>query len=540
MVSVEEILKLPELQSARVVAGCGGLQQAVTWVHNVAVPDAPHWLNGGEFAMTTIINMPSDQQAREQYIRDMVDKQVSALAISVGRNLDSIPQHLSDIAEAANFPLIEVPFQVRFVDVAKQINERIAEENMSMVRRALHINHTLTQLVLEGGDLKQLAHRLAGLLQHSISIETERFDAIATENIAEVDEARRYTQLYGRTDPRLVEALEARGVLPRIRETLRPVHIPPMPDVGLEMERILAPIVVHGEIYGFMWIIADDHSIAELDTMAIESGTMIAALMILYQESVQSAEASLKGSLLSRLIGGESAQETILTDQSLRYGVDLRLPFVMLLIECDSLSVQQIYRRINQLVAADGWQAVVGQFAGQVLMLVQADQDIADLARRVQERIETAHNGKAKARFGISGTRRGAMSVRLAHEQCIDVLHIARRLQPDAYIVRFDDLGYLHALYKAGTESIAGNPYAPLLRKLLDEKQIDLFASLEAYLDSGGNGVATAEKLHVHRSTLNYRLTRIESVLGVRLQNPTVRTNLQVALKLLRLFEVNV
>jgi hypothetical protein len=73
-----------------------------------------------------------------------------------------------------------------------------------------------------------------------------------------------------------------------------------MPDVGLEMERILAPIVVHGDIYGFMWIIADEHGLTEIDMMAIEIGTTIAALMMLYQETVQSAEANLSTPIIAR------------------------------------------------------------------------------------------------------------------------------------------------------------------------------------------------------------------------------------------------
>ena len=47
----------------------------------------------------------------------------------------------------------------------------------------------------------------------------------------------------------------------------------------------------------------------------------------------------------------------------------------------------------------------------------------------------------------------------------------------------------------------------------------------------------TAELLSIHRSTLNYRLTRIEEICDAKLNDPLVRTNLQIALKLLRLFE---
>lgn len=542
MFCVEDVLAHPTLEGARVVGGAAGLQRPVLWMHNAGVPDAPHWLNGGELVLTTMLNMPQEQAEQQDYIVEMAQKDVAGLIITVGRYIEAIPQHLIDVADVHKFPLIEIPFQARFVDIAKAINEQISQSNLQTTRHALHIHKSLTQLVLQGRGLQDLADELADLLGHSISIENDNFEAIATRNIAAVDEARRYTQLHGRTDPRLVEALEKRGYLPQIRQTLTAQHLAAMPDVGLEMERILAPIVVHGEIYGFMWIIADDHALSDIDMMALESGSTIAALMMLYQESVQNAEASLKGSLLSQLIKGEGHRETILTDQSMRYGVDLRSPYVMMLVECAQNGgnrVKVLYRSINQLIVTDGWQAVVGQFAGQLVVLAQDDEHIKALAARVQERVALTKVCANRPRVGVSGILQGAETVKTAYEQCRDLLHITKRLDPSARVVYFADLGYVHTLYLAGPRTLEGNANVPILRLLLEEKQADLFRTLEAYLDAGGNGVGTAEALHIHRSTLNYRLQRIVNICGVDLQDPTTRMNLQVALKLMRLFEVN-
>ena len=112
------------------------------------------------------------------------------------------------------------------------------------------------------------------------------------------------------------------------------------------------------------------------------------------------------------------------------------------------------------------------------------------------------------------------------------------RLGDQRHTVYFESLGYLHALFRAGRDSLNANPYVPILRRLLPEQQADLFHTLEVYLDGGGNGVRTAEVLNIHRSTLNYRLGRIAEICGVELEDPLERTNLQIALKLLRLFEV--
>ena len=469
---------------------------------------------------------------------DLVEKNVVALVLAIGRLLDHAPDVMCELANEHSFPLIEIPYDARFVDLARSANERIAQENMTLVKRALNIHQTLTKLVLDGGGIKELAQQLTLLINQSVSIETERFDALASVNIADVDEARRYTQEFGRTDPRLVHALED-SVLPEIRRTLRPVFIPQMTHVGLDMERILAPIVVNGEIYGYMWIIADDRPVSELDWMAIESGTTIAALMMLHAQSVQSAEASLKGNLLTRLVQGEMSGANVLTDQALRYRVDLRKPYRTLLIEYPQATSQRLiklYHDVNNILATNNRSALVGQYAGQLLILVQATENTADIIADYR----SVTSGEGKSRMGLSSQQQGARQVRLAYTQSREVLDISRSLGQHGPNLFFDDLGYMHTLYHAGPKVLDSDPLAPLLRELRKEQQADLFNTLESYLDEGGNGVATAESLHIHRSTLNYRLARISEICNVDLSNPTVRTNLQVTLKLLRLFEPEV
>ena len=112
---------------------------------------------------------------------------------------------------------------------------------------------------------------------------------------------------------------------------------------------------------------------------------------MLYQESLQTAEASLKGSLMAQLIEGDGGRQTILSDQSLRYGVDLRLPYRMLLGQHQKWPTAAIDPRlpglINQVLAQNEAQAVAAQFAGQVAILAQADQPVEELARALLERL---------------------------------------------------------------------------------------------------------------------------------------------------------
>lgn len=59
----------------------------------------------------------------------------------------------------------------------------------------------------------------------------------------------------------------------------------------------------------------------------------------------------------------------------------------------------------------------------------------------------------------------------------------------------------------------------------------ELEATLAAYLATGGSIVQAAAGLHVHTSTLKYRLGRIRQVLGRDLAEPEVRFNLELAIR---------
>lgn len=532
MLTVGQALQLDVFAGAQCIAGHAGLARPVRWVHNVGVPDAANWLNGGELVLTTYINLPDGQDEQIAYLRAIIDKGVAALGLAVGRYIETIPDYLCVMAEQSGFPLIAVPYQLVFVDIAEDINKAIAQRDL---RAALDIHQQLTRLVMHDAGLDELAVTLATLVKQSVSIENERFEAYANHNLAPVDEARRYTQQQGRTDPRLVEALGKRGYLAEIRRTLRPVMLPKMPDVGLEMERILAPIVVNGEIYGYVWIIADGNPLSELERMAVESGSTIAALMLLRQEKAQHEEAVERGDLVARLLTPKAAErEDWFADRALRYGLNLRAPFRIVVVDGLKPPLNRAVTRAARLAQTGPWAALVGQAAEQVILVVQDSAPVETVADLL---VQHMNGDFGLPRVVISGVGRGAAWAARAFTDVQDALTVAIKLTPSARIVRCDTLGFLLALYRAGPDALRTSPFADALRDLRTEDGADLFHTLEVYLDLGGSGVSAADALHIHRSTLNYRLGRITDLTHADLGDPLQRVNLHTALKLIRLFD---
>lgn len=74
-----------------------------------------------------------------------------------------------------------------------------------------------------------------------------------------------------------------------------------------------------------------------------------------------------------------------------------------------------------------------------------------------------------------------------------------------------------------------------LERLLADDQHLLLLETLETYLDLAGSAVATSRTLRLHRTSLYYRLQRVEELAETDLRDGGERLSLHLSLKLARL-----
>ncbi len=96
--------------------------------------------------------------------------------------------------------------------------------------------------------------------------------------------------------------------------------------------------------------------------------------------------------------------------------------------------------------------------------------------------------------------------------------------------VRWDDLRADRLLTSLPPTAIDDMPEG--VRSLLDGSHEQLVLTLETYLDHAGDVKRTAAELWLHRTSLYYRLRRIEEVSGVDLSRGEDRLLCHVALRL--------
>jgi hypothetical protein len=177
----------------------------------------------------------------------------------------------------------------------------------------------------------------------------------------------------------------------------------------------------------------------------------------------------------------------------------------------------------------------VGIREGAAVFLAAPVRDIDELAEAVAR--EAAVHGLVPRGLGMAVCAAVEADVDDAVERATASARLRATLPDQVVSVRAEDLGgwalmhtvprsraLLHQACPAAFDLIAGDDPTPR-------------ETVEAYLDAAGRVPVACERLHIHRTTLYYRLEHLPDSVRAALADGLQRSTLHLALKLLRLWE---
>lgn len=126
---VKDILKLETLKKMELVGGCAGLEKSIEWVYVSECLEDPlegiKWLQGGEIVIITGVGIKSDSSVLIKLIEGISKRGGAALIVNVGRYIKEIPKQAIEKADKLELPLFTLPWEVRLVEVSKEISNTI-------------------------------------------------------------------------------------------------------------------------------------------------------------------------------------------------------------------------------------------------------------------------------------------------------------------------------------------------------------------------------------------------------------------------------
>jgi DNA-binding PucR family transcriptional regulator len=160
-------------------------------------------------------------------------------------------------------------------------------------------------------------------------------------------------------------------------------------------------------------------------------------------------------------------------------------------------------------------------------------QALSDLLQRLNPQL-------APLRLFLGLSAEGHQPARLAQGlgEARQALNAAQRFPERLGLCCFNELGTLELLGAIRDRSLLDRFVERVLGPLIGDDSRHtpvLMPTLEAWFQDNGNLVLAAQRLHVHRNTLSYRLQRIEALTGCSFDDPHDRLDISIALLIRRL-----
>jgi purine catabolism regulator len=523
------------LSTATVVAGHGGLNKAIQWVHVVDIPEVTEWVREGVLLFTTAFALKDHPELQNTLIPELVKVGVVGMVVAVGHYFHDIPPAMIRQADELDFPVLTLPWEVPFIEVMRAISEHIVQERYALMQQSLHVHHVLTQAVLSGADLNELARTLTTLVKCPVTIEDPNLRVLAYAAHGEINQAREESILHRQSPPDLMAELARQGLLTRIQESLHPVHIPSLPEQGMTYERIVAPIIAGGERLGYVWLIAHDRLTDETDMVTIEHAATVAALILLRERAVYEAEQRFRSTLLDDLLYAQPHPRADLAERMRTLGLGHKQQVILIRPrEPHSNNLLPLSRLVTEQLRLSGRRGIVVERTQDLAVLLDGDR--AEYGLNLAHAVwEAGKQQNYALSLGVGRATDNLNQLSASYEQALEALDTGLAFQPkEGGVVSFDALGVLYWLRHLPDDVRAKNLFHQAVRLLVEHDanhNTRLVSTLETYLDVGSNAQQAAERLYLHRNTLAQRFAKIESLTQLNLHDPNVLLNLNIALK---------
>lgn len=131
MISCKDLLSLDVFKYITLIAGEGGIYKNVTWTYICQTLDFSKWVNGGELLFITGMGMDLDEDSLLKLIKDCAIKEISGVVIlNNSEYIKEIPSTCIDLANELKIPLFKMPWDIKLIDVTKEISNYIMERSL--------------------------------------------------------------------------------------------------------------------------------------------------------------------------------------------------------------------------------------------------------------------------------------------------------------------------------------------------------------------------------------------------------------------------
>ncbi|MFD8987638.1 helix-turn-helix domain-containing protein [Streptomyces goshikiensis] len=387
------------------------------------------------------------------------------------------------------------------------------------------------------GDYQDLVDEISALLGAPATLENRDFRLIAfgahdSDDDLAMDPVRTRSILTRQSTAAVRSWFEGFG----IARATGPVRIPAAPDAGVFRGRICLPVRYRGIVQGYVWLLDQDPGGQDPGPgpAALDAAMEVAQRIGVLLAEEAKAGADLSREFLAVLTAGRGWQQDMAVAalrEALGPGADGLHAAVCVAPWAGEVPASVPGAAAVCLVPWRGREEDGPAEQALALLVRLRSADVATPAVTLATRLAAGAGQPGTPTAGIGEPRRGLATLADAWTEASAGARAAAAQPRLGPVAQWSAIGPYRML-----AALAADPVDdPATRALLAPAHRELARTAEVFLDSAGQAGRAAAALGIHRQTLYYRLSRVEQLTGLDLDEGEDRLLLHMALKSARL-----
>jgi purine catabolism regulator len=525
--SCKDLLKIPPLRGAIVLAGKKGLEQTVSRVNVMEVPDVIQWVRPGEFLMTTGYPFRKHPEDLAELIPQLAEKGIAAFGIKTKRYVTEVPEQVLKLADRYGLPLIELPPSTAFSDVVREVMEHVLIREADQVAELQDRFYRISQSMLSDGGLEAFLSALERTLGNPVVL----IDSSDRPHLSA-----KFERIIGNNDQAVDWAqLRQQGKL----------GISFFPLSGQQVRLYGIEVPEQERHYATLLVLESNREFTALDTLTVDRVGVLAGFELANRNARGIVEAKyidqflqdwLVGRIVTRsdlqlraeacgcpLVNGASYHAAVIHWRGTRPDIGvLRSGLLKLRSMASSSDVTMLLTIIDNELACicstpqSGTPDREEKWRNSMIRMLQSafSEPFSICAGPTVRSAELLLESWGKARRTLEMCRVFGLEGEWFDYGRLGVYSLLDLIPDGPELSEFKDR-FLHPLKEYDTKH-----------------ETLLIPTLKAYFQCNANVRRTAETLFTHYNTVVYRLDRVRDILGLDLENADDRLQLQIAIKL--------
>ncbi|MFD9725283.1 PucR family transcriptional regulator [Streptomyces sp. NPDC059072] len=388
-------------------------------------------------------------------------------------------------------------------------------------------------------ELQALVDELAERLGRSVAVDDPLVRMICTSrHFGDEDPVRIGTLLQGRADNAAIRHVLAQGVT----RWSRAGFIDGRDDLGL-LPRYVVPLRERGHLLGLLVVVVPEKTLAEHETRAIAHAADAMAAQMYGEHIAADTRKADERDLVLELVGTDVAARTAARRRGRELGLLGAAEHVLVTVVRLSCATEPRQSEAALWGSLEGFRQTrsaqgliaIGRERATLLQLRDrppGPDEVAAQSARILDELRTFLGPSADPVVGVGGRHPDLDGAWTSYEQALVAARAARRLPTLKSAGDWELLGELTVLLQLPEHVLNTSLVPKSLRTLTEGHGGDrLRDTLRCYLEHAGSIPRTADTLGIHRTSLYYRLRRIQEITGLDLDDGANRLTLHLGLR---------